>query len=45
MELCELDIDELMERILGNEQYEKQYNAMLMALKSIKQEDVLKMAV
>ena len=45
MELCELDIDELMERILGNEQYEKQYNSMLMALKSIKQEDVLKMAV
>lgn len=45
MELCELDIDELMERILGNEQYEKQYKAMLMALKTIKQENVLKMAV
>ncbi len=45
MELCEIDIDELMERILGNEQYEKQYNAMLMALKTIKQEDVLKIAV
>jgi len=45
MELCEIDIDELMERILGNEQYEKQYSAMLMALKTIKQENVLKMAV
>ncbi len=45
MELCEIDIDELMERILGDEQYEKQYNAMLIALKSIKQENVLKMAI
>jgi hypothetical protein len=45
MELCEIDIDELMERILGNEQYEKQYKAMLMALKTIKQENDLKMAV
>ena len=45
MELCEIDIDELMERILGNEQYEMQYNVMLIALKKIKQENVLKMAV
>ena len=27
VELCEIDIDELMERIHGNEQYEKQCNA------------------
>jgi hypothetical protein len=45
MELCEIDIDELMERILGNEQYEMQYNAMLIALRKIKQENVLKMAL
>jgi hypothetical protein len=45
MELCEIDIDELMERILGNEKYEMQYNVMLMALKKIKQVNVLKMAV
>jgi hypothetical protein len=45
MKLCEIDIDELMERILGNEQYEKQYKAMLMALKTIKQENDLKIAV
>ena len=42
MELCEIDIDELMERILGNEQYEKQYTVMLLALKTVKQENVLK---
>ncbi len=45
LDLCEIDIDELMERIINNEQYEKQYNAMLMALKTIKQENALKMAV
>ena len=45
LDLCEIDIDELMERIINNEQYEKQYNAMLMALKTIKQENAFKMDV
>jgi hypothetical protein len=45
MDLCEIDIDELMERIINNEQYEKQYNVMLMALMSIKQQNTYKQAV
>ena len=45
MDLCEIDIDELMERILNNEQYEKQYNVMLMALKTMNQGNGLKQAV
>ena len=45
MDLCEIDIDELIERIINNEQYEKQYNVMLMALMSIKQQNTCKQAV
>ena len=45
MDLCEIDIDELMERIINNEQYEKQYNVMLMALMTIKQQNTYKQAV
>jgi hypothetical protein len=45
MDLCEIDIDELMERIINNEQYEKQYNVMPMALMSIKQQNTYKQAV
>lgn len=45
MDLCEIDIEELMERIINNEQYEKQYNVMMMALMSIKQQNTYKQAV
>jgi len=38
MDLCEIDIDEIMERIFSNENYEKQYAAMIGALKTIKNE-------
>jgi len=45
IDLCEIDIDELMERIINNEQYEKKYNIMLKALMSIKQQNTYKQAV
>lgn len=45
MDLCQIDIVDLMERIINNEQYEKQYSIMLTALKNIKQENALQMAV
>jgi Transposase DDE domain len=45
IDLFEIDIDELMERIINNEQYEKQYNVMLIALMSIKQQNTYKQAV
>jgi Leu/Phe-tRNA-protein transferase len=45
MDLCQVDIDELMERIINNEQYEIKYNAMFMALMTIKNQDTCKQAV
>lgn len=45
LELCEIDIDELMERILSNEAYEQEYTAMINVLKMIKSKDIVKQAV
>jgi hypothetical protein len=45
LDLCEIDLEDLMNRIINNEQYEKQYSTMLWALKAIQQEKCPKIAV
>jgi len=45
MDVCDIDLDEIMERIFSSEKYENEYTVMITALKTIQVENALKQDV